>query len=280
MDDNSDLFSAMPEQPKASRFPKSLSHYTSLDGFLSIIQNNTIRASNILFLNDKEEMQYGIDVAKEVVKEIELRSPPPAIPGRTANPREIPDVYACCFCEETDMLSQWRGYGSASQSVSIQFRLDDLRTLARSHDFDLESVVYGKKHAIDLLRINLAAAEPTAKLFRAILEDPGLDAYDVRRSRILSLAPRFKNDAFAEEREWRIIAKAHVVKQVEYRVRDNVIMPYVNIANKTTGLPISRVTIGPGKDAALTRKSVEKFLSQTQFYNNVEVALSGIPFRT
>ena len=74
MDDNSDLFSAMPQQPKESRFPRTLSHYTGLDGFLSIIQNNTIRASNILFLNDKEEMQYGIDVATEVLKEIESRT--------------------------------------------------------------------------------------------------------------------------------------------------------------------------------------------------------------
>ncbi|MGO7837617.1 hypothetical protein ACC727_35360, partial [Rhizobium johnstonii] len=65
-----------------------------------------------------------------------------------------------------------------------------------------------------------------------------------------------------------------------HRTRDNVIMPYVNVGALNTRLPITRVTVGPGKDASLTRKSIEKFLSQRPFYSDVEVAVSSIPFRT
>lgn len=277
MDDNNDLFADLPlTRPFSSTI---LSHYTSLEGFLNIINESQIRASNILFLNDTEEMEYGMKVAKEVLVKLTKTKQPRALTSATS----IPDVYACCFCEEPDMLSQWRGYGVSGQSVSIQFDADQLSVLARAQEFELSKIIYGKKQAIALLRERLKNAESSATLVRAVLGFSDENAYtpdDARRTAVLDLAPRFKNNAFQEEKEWRIIAKAHVVKQVKYRTRDNVIMPYVNIGSPTTGLPIVRVTVGPGKDAELTRKSVEKFLSQQLFYHDVEVAISNIPFRT
>ncbi|MCM2455282.1 DUF2971 domain-containing protein [Rhizobium sp. CG4] len=262
---------------------KIFSHYTSLDGFLNIIRESQIRASNILFLNDKEEMEYGIKIAKEVLAEFDKEE------GRKRSSRslkvqmEIPDVYACCFCEEQDMLSQWRGYGAASQGVSIQFDADALATLAKSHNFQLVTVKYGKKDAMSVLRERLQGAETTASIIRSLIELKNEEDYtadDVRRNMVLNLAPEFKNDAFKEECEWRIVATANVVKQVHYRTRDNVIIPYVNIGNSNARLPITRVTVGPGKDSNLTRKSIEKFLSSNLFYNNVDVGVSSIPFRT
>lgn len=281
-DDNNDLFGPVP----SSKQSPPLSHYTSLDGFLNIIKESQIRASNILFLNDTEEMEYGMKVAKDVMQTLATRpfDPPVKRLQKTLSVAgSIPDVYACCFCEEPDMLSQWRGYGAASQSVSIQFDTDQLVALARAQEFELSQVIYGKKQAMSLLRERLKSAEPSASIVRSLLGSDDPSAYtadDARRTAVLDLAPRFKNDAFKEEREWRIIARAHVVKQVEYRTRDNVIMPYVNVGSKNTRLPITRVTVGPGKDAALTRKSVEKFLSKNLFYNEIEVAISAIPFRT
>lgn len=276
MADNNDLFSAMPLADRLSN--TILSHYTSLDGFLNIIKENQIRASNILFLNDTEEMEYGIKVAKDVLTKLSPTKKSQALTSLN----EIPDVYACCFCEQPDMLSQWRGYGASGQSVSIQFKAQQLENLAKSQEFELHKVIYGRKQAIELLRDRLKRAPSTASLVRALLGTKDENAYtedDARRTAILDLAPRFKNDAFQEEQEWRIIAKAHTVKKVEYRTRDNVILPYVNIGS-ATGLPIARVTIGPGKDAELTRKSVDKFLSQNPLYKDVEVAVSKIPFRS
>ncbi|MGR9247039.1 DUF2971 domain-containing protein [Rhizobium leguminosarum] len=283
MEDSNDLFSPLPP---AAKINKTLSHYTSLDGFLNIIRESQIRASNILFLNDTEEMEYGMRVARDVLAEIDQvrpDTPLKRIARALTGMNDIPDVYACCFCEEHDMLSQWRGYGAATQSVSIQFDADQLSAVARAQEFDLHPVTYGKRQAMKVLRARLKGAESTASIVRALMnskDETDYTADDARRMAVLDLAPRFKNDAFAEELEWRIIAKAHVVKKVEYRTRDNVIMPYVNVGALNTRLPISRVTVGPGKDASLTRKSIEKFLSQRPFYCDVEVAVSSIPFRT
>lgn len=285
MDDNNDLFGDILGEPQ-SRSNKTLSHYTSLDGFLNIIKESQIRASNILFLNDREEMEYGMRVAKDVIAEIMQATgdtPVKRITRALTKSSDIPDVYACCFCEEPDMLSQWRGYGVAGQSVSIQFDADALNQLARGHNMTLSQVIYDKKKAISMLRERLKNADASASIVRSVLGVTDENVYtadDARRTAAIDLAPNFKNDAFMQEQEWRIIARAHVVKQVEYRTRDNVIMPYVNIGYENHPLPITRVTIGPGKDSALTRKSVEKFLSTRGFYSGVEVAVSQIPFRT
>jgi len=31
------------------------------------------------------------------------------------------DFYVCCFCEEDDLLSQWRSYGANGTGVSLGF---------------------------------------------------------------------------------------------------------------------------------------------------------------
>lgn len=277
MEDNNDLFADLPSAK--APIGKVLSHYTSLDGFLSIVNQNHIRASNILFLNDTEEMEYGMKVAREVLTTLTGTKQSQKLLAT----QNIPDVYACCFCERPDMLSQWRGYGASGQSVSIQFDADQLSALASGQQFELSKVIYGRKQAITLLRKRLSSAESTASIVRSLMGSPDGSDYtadDARRTSILDLAPRFKNDAFEEEKEWRIIVKAHVAKKIDYRVRDNVIIPYVNIGSSDSRLPITRVTVGPGKDSELTRRSIEKFISQNIFYNSVEVATSNIPFRT
>ncbi|UPA25356.1 DUF2971 domain-containing protein [Shinella oryzae] len=281
--DSGDLFASFfpdfKKIPGAKDVPELLSHYTSLEGFLSIVKYHSIWASNILFLNDKEEMQYGIDVARDVVAEIEKTTSRADRP-RVIRQREIPDVYASCFCEHHDLLSQWRGYGNSNQTVSIQFRGRDLFRLARIYNFDLERVIYGRKHTMELLRERLAIAEDDPSLIQAIMNDNSIGPDEMRYARIINLAPRFKNEAFEEEKEWRIIAKQQVVKEVQYRVRDNVVMPYVVISNVGAGLPIQGVTVGPGKETSLTVRSIEKFLSNSPFYRDVRVSPSKVPFRS
>lgn len=281
--EDNDLFASFFPDPKklpgAKDTPTFLSHYTSLEGFLSIIESHTIRASNISFLNDKEEMEYGLNVAKDVIKEIEKATTQTEWP-RNPWSRDIPDVYACCFCEQPDMLSQWRGYGASSQSVSIQFSGPELYMLARTYEFDLERVIYGRKRAMELLRERLKFEEGDTVLARILFETKLIDAEEMRYTHAINLAPRFKNEAFSEEHEWRIIAKQQVVKDVKYRVRDNVIMPYVDLSNTGTGLPIERITVGPGKETSLTVKSIEKLLSNSILYKDVKVIPSKIPFRS
>lgn len=280
-DDNNDLFASLPSLSGDNRID-TLSHYTSLDGFLGIIKEHQLRASNILYLNDRQEMVYGVTMANDVMKEIIKRNEQAGVKAaefKIPSTNEPPDTYACCFCEETDMLSQWRGYGSATQSVSIQFDFARLVALAADNQVELKKVIYGRKQVMDEFHKVLGKFNGNIPMMNLMSRVLNLDMESARRDAIYDLSPQFKNQSFSEEREWRIIVRAKSEKPVQYRVRDNVIMPYVNVM-APNGLPITKVTIGPGKEAKLTQRSIENFLRNQPRYADVKVVVSAIPFRT
>ena len=49
---------------------KPLYHYTNTDGFLGIIKNNQIWATDYKFLKDPSEHSYGHALVKEVIEEL------------------------------------------------------------------------------------------------------------------------------------------------------------------------------------------------------------------
>jgi hypothetical protein len=112
--------------------PYTLSHYTNLVGLVGIVDYGEIWASNVSFLNDRRELQYGLDAAAKVVKKFasketyaEWHKPLSTALARLRAGR-IPNTYAACFCEKSDLLSQWRGYGGAEQGVAIAFNRSKL----------------------------------------------------------------------------------------------------------------------------------------------------------
>ncbi|MBR4823988.1 MAG: DUF2971 domain-containing protein [Spirochaetaceae bacterium] len=54
---------------------KTLYHYTSAEGLKSIIENKTIRFSDYRFLNDIDELEYGKKVFKQVLDELQKKTP-------------------------------------------------------------------------------------------------------------------------------------------------------------------------------------------------------------
>jgi hypothetical protein len=272
--DVNDLFANISSKPA-----DTLSHYTSLDGFRSIIEHSELWASNISFLNDRQEMSFGLDVARDFIENISNKPENKKYKGRLkfVPSATLPDVYACCFCKEPDMLSQWRGYGSATQSVSIQFDANGLREISEFLKHRIVEIVYGRQNSFSFLQ-NTLGKKPDL-YFEFFEELMGSDPNEAISDIIYQLAPVFKNEHFREEREWRIVSGVSNNHEVRHRVRDNVIIPYIRL-HATDGLPIVKVTIGPGKDTDLTIRSVESFLKSHKKYQDVVVTKSEIPFRT
>src|SRR2546428_273676 len=98
------------------RAPKELFHYTSGGGLYGILRSSQLRGSNYTFMNDRSEFTYGFDLLRNLAKE--------RLPGSNLSeldrrfyeavvgmePPITADLYLTCFCEEGDLLSQWRGY--------------------------------------------------------------------------------------------------------------------------------------------------------------------------
>jgi len=145
--------------------PDRLWHYTSFSGSKSIVEESSIFATDIRFLNDAEEFIHTRRLLKEMVKSEQSQIQAIAPMVQEALAREIDDLFekgplngkylqtfVACFSESRDQLSQWRGYSNNSTGVSIGFDLSKLR-----QEFDRSLVgfapcIYEEREKNELLR--------------------------------------------------------------------------------------------------------------------------------
>jgi len=210
--------------------PRRLYHYTTLSGLLGITSSHSLWASDVRYMNDASELSYAVELISEVVTEtlskVDNEVLRPALPGRPgfANAFEYgARRFVACFCEEEDLLSQWRGYRASETGYSLGM---DLSTLATFEDLPpntyLRKIVYDsaeqREEVRDVVEVWLRTAE-------SLLEpERGLRAEDVFPYPAIwalqeALAEHhlcFKHPAFAEEREWRLIKLVDVREELRF----------------------------------------------------------------
>jgi hypothetical protein len=120
-----------------------LAHYTSIAALEKIIERNEIWFSNPLFMNDQEEMRFGISEAGRILREASSGSTFIDLAGGVHNFNRITqhyndfvrrfdelvafDIYVFCLSKydhETQpdgRLSMWRGYGADGHGVALVF---------------------------------------------------------------------------------------------------------------------------------------------------------------
>ncbi|MBM7323863.1 DUF2971 domain-containing protein [Agrobacterium sp. S2] len=265
---------------------RTVTHYTSLEGLCSIIQNHQLWASNVRFLNDEQELKYGVDTAISFLEEEVYAADDPASNFLSTHidrlrdsllNSSLPPIYACCFCETRDNLSLWRGYSKGGQPIAIDFNVG----LLQQHlNAKIVPVSYGQGDTRKALQ-RAYAQWRTEFEGMAAQDAANLESHlEALRNVVFTLAPQFKHPGFAGEQEWRLIVERPSGDQIQYRTRDYVIVPYVTIGTEEVPLPIDTIRIGPGKNMELTKSSVEMLLQSNPEYAEIEVELSNVPFRT
>jgi hypothetical protein len=122
----------------------SLAHYTNLAGLHGILESGQLWASNVAFLNDREELLHGVKCASRalssILKDRKLEHWLDAIRKVVHQIEEgrLPNTYAVCFCEKSDLLSQWRGYPT-------------LRQFRQPSPLDWEGVIVALREALSRL---------------------------------------------------------------------------------------------------------------------------------
>ncbi|GAA2153359.1 DUF2971 domain-containing protein [Humibacillus xanthopallidus] len=260
------------------------------------MQGRVIWATDAEYLNDSQELRYARDhLAKE------FRSASERLAGRAKEPHtEDPDtssaailsaaltaleggdevapssavhVFVACFCEDGDLLSQWRGY-AAGAGYAVGLDTDALETAVLGpmpHQelpvrlVGLRRVSYGD----DLLRPRVDA------LVARVIEQPSAHPYvmgdHLARGEILPMLAEFKHPAFAEEQEWRLIATDQYGEPVNFRPGPLGPTPYVEF---DFGSALVEVKVGPGPHQELRQRAVQRLVPC-----GVAVTLSDAPFR-
>jgi hypothetical protein len=233
-----------------------LYHYTSAAGLVGILEGRLLFASDVWFLNDASEVRYAQRRMLERVRQYLGPDQPwlkELLDVSEAKPGWLDEVFVASFCEEPDLLSQWRGY--ATGGFAIGFAADGLAALCGAPGAPrLVQVDYGAESGRRRLR----------KLFEEVAERaPGSHAERERLARTVLLPEmaRVKEPSFSEEKEWRLLVIEERPERILFRVGAAGVVPYVEVALPEP-TPVREIVIGPAADQQLHRRGVEQLLAR------------------
>ncbi|HYE01146.1 MAG TPA: DUF2971 domain-containing protein [Alphaproteobacteria bacterium] len=251
-----------------------LYHYTTLSSFLGIVEAPCFWASDLSFMNDRTELDYGLQLCFEELDDYvggEQEREITAAVRRTIGhgPTRICVV---SFCEDGDSLSQWRGYAEYGRGVAIGLRA---RNLVQQSDWDIQKVIYDEDRQRRLVRRFLEAC---LRLRREVANDAKSreefrDAVAILLEYVASL---LKHPAFRDERECRLIRYVSPEDNLQFRAAEKRIVPYTVV--NCDRAAFHSVIIGPGLDYDNVETAVE-ILKRKYGMPQIETVRSGVPLR-
>lgn len=258
----------------------NLFHYTDISAVKSILQNKELWLTHMEFMNDRDELQSGINQILEWVNNLDLIGF--SKPHQTqafeflkssyeghANfgYAEFP-LFSCSFSRADNLLSQWRAYGS----FAIEFYREGLE-----NDFNLVDCIYEKKEklcAVDELARNVLESISSDIINEGEIGLPGHFEY----SKLVTEASKFKNEHFAEEQEVRIVSPKSIKSgEVQFRSKSGILIPY--LIKKFDITAIKSIHIGPSVDQELAEKSLRALLMSLEL-ERISIHKSNIPYRS
>jgi len=285
---------------KSPQLPEFLYHYTTADGLHGILQNQELWSTNVLYMNDAAELTDAVSVAKDILdterkgheESLELWA---VLSLLETHLEQLPlDYFVTCFCQDDDLLSQWRAYGPQG-GYCLGFRGSDLATSAGTFECRLVKVIYDRAEKEERIRRRI---EIVLRHLKRAVGMPGqnLKALNPLASCIAGLFAgilcEMKNQAFKPEEEWRLIClqpslhsvpAGHTTKPLHFRISNGAVVPYVKLAwlaeNGKPTLPIAKIRCGPGPHPGLAQQAVRDLLRCKGFLD-LPVEGSNVPLRT
>lgn len=303
-----DLWADMQPAPRTDHLPL-LAHYTSVRTLERIAQTGEIWFSNPLYMNDVDELRYGMNLGLHAVR---------THPGlREACPRDhynaLLDAFDRLFesfddesafdvyvfsCSEHDegigddgLLSMWRGYGGDGNGVAIVFDLSQLLAtpglplLVRQ----VQYLSYGESEAwMDRKLRDFAAT--LARLQVPLEAMPAAAAALFERIKLFALFT--KHRGFHEEREWRVVylrendREGRLTQQLHYDISGRGIEPKLRFVPPALGHDapaledlVERIILGPVLATPLALRSVQRMLEIFRPPWSRRVFRSSTPYR-
>ena len=280
----------------------NLYHYTKPEKLLSILESGTIRFSNALYLNDKEEVTYSYKLIVNLIEKMpELNSAlfskikdyfykkyKNIIDGE-ANFLNKYEYYTISFSTDSDNLTLWNNYskGQTYTGYNIGFCKKDLITDMEKQGFHsvYGNIIYEKEKQITVLKLIF---EKWNKQFEKTLQAKKTQKTTEKQQDILFeltdilsiISLFFKNPYFKDEKEYRIIFISHFnsgsYKQTKIFEKNGLFIPYIEY--KFLKKTVSSINIGPTLDESIFYTSTCRMLANFG-YEKKTINRSKIPLR-
>lgn len=229
---------------------KLIYHYCDNCKMANILSGKTLRMSDITKSNDYEEVKMffpGIlDAIEDEYREDEF---PLQYMGRTNRgalgklldweydilryefDRGGVTNFVVCFCEDGDVLSQWRGYADNGKGCSLGFSVKELEDYCNTYKGILrfEQVDYKTVKEINstIVEEALKVLNELRGLRNWIVENmPSLNGEKIDKmfqyyfhqmiSSVLMSSLKYKNETFKEEQEWRLFFSQQIYKYAKW----------------------------------------------------------------
>lgn len=280
--------------------PSTLYHYTSASGLRGIVESNRFWATHYRFLNDASEINYGAYLFNSIVDDWlkkEVSDEAKDLLEKVRDPKsifEMSDCYLSCLCEQDDLLNQWRAYAGTGGGYAIGFEAKfigmRLERIGQAQEFNLQKVIYDESLQRCLINKLLGlVVNCLDEVLRGGVVSEAI--YYIARccqfvdKFAVNFLTRFKHQAFAVEKEWRLCHIAWMNQEQDLLFRDGLygLTPYICLdPSPSVGifrekLPISSVTHAPCQFPALAKFSVEKILQKNGY--RVPIKGSSLPVR-
>ncbi len=253
------------------------------------------RASSIAAMNDKSELQYGIEKLASVFRckhdEVKSRDEKLVLSKLVGllSEREFyhiaSDVYCACFTGDDDLLSQWRAYGDNGKGVCLGLSRQLLLQANLGFSF---RVIYEPE--IQDLFLKVLAEKLTSRIVRAVQRHGPEVVLPLVADKVLAIivaaCAAIKNPAFCEEKEYRIVyIDAHWNKRYAtgYYHRSGAIVPYVEF--KFEGdyvIPLMSIRLGPCCSDMRTKTLLSQLIRHPffglPFERDTPIEFSSVPF--
>jgi len=264
--------------------PESIYHYTTQRGILGIIETREMWATQVHFLNDKNEVFLTFKLLeRELKKQIGKAQNQPTKKLLTAIKNHLPRIdqgHICIasFCEVGDLLSQWRGYGNQGKGYAMGFNLKELTRNAKRQHFVLWPCVYSPSVQLELVTYLIDSwCQEFSK--KQLSHETMVNMID---NSVCQLAPIIKDESFSEEKEWRLVSSvvSSQLPSFAFREGEFSLIPYYNfsIVDEKGLHSLQSIVVGPSPHMELAQNSLATFLD-AQKLRTVEIKGSKIPFR-
>jgi hypothetical protein len=294
---------------KHAEFPTTLFHYTSAEGVVGILTTRQLWLTDLRYVNDLSELQYARELVasrlalagsaqqlQAVLREFLRRAAETFDGFQSGNA-----VYCASFCEDGNLLSQWRAYRGRGGGYAIGIDFFQTIRLLNRH-CALRKVIYDSvaqttmvdvmiKGFLDFLAGQVASkgGAATTELLPSVC--------GAFQNTVTELLFTFKHPDFSEEREWRLVHFANIdarfnrgIELPQFRTFEGNIIPYFAVSfddavtisrDDTSGVrfPFVELVIGPTINAALNEKSIISLMLALNPDFEPIIRHSGIPLR-
>lgn len=262
-------------------------HYSNIDAlYAGIILKSPsegkeicLRASNIAYMNDPEEMKTGLrfwhkmlnnktssNKLRELINKVQKHS------------------FIISFTSQNEFLPMWSMYGRNGHGITLGF---DKEILLKELSNKLYNCLYADSATLSEYKKKLASPN-TSIDNKLISTNPTGWFIDVIEEGILKSLAAFvsfeplvvltKNPAYKYEQEIRYFELCSCEDRIKYRQASNLIIPFIEVFISKSAL--KEICIGPVLNFQHVKYSISEFLTSNGFAkDDVKIVKSKVPYR-